>query len=77
MAQVILFNGQRVTNPAQLQSLPPARVKRMIAADDLAARLAELRAEWETVTGGKLDAVTINLRMLFDDLQELISCGVE
>ena len=77
MAQVILFNGQRVTNPAQLQSLPPARVKRMLAADDLAARLAELRAEWETETCGELDAVTINLRMLFDDLQELFNCGVE
>jgi hypothetical protein len=49
----------------------------MIAADDLAARLAELRAQWESATGGKLDAVTINLRMLFDDLQELISSEVE
>lgn len=77
MAQVMLFNGQRVTNPAQLQSLPPARVKRMIAVDDLAAHLAELRAQWESATGGKLDAVTINLRMLFDDLQELFKCEVE
>jgi hypothetical protein len=75
--QVMLYNGQRVNNPAQLQNLPPARVKRMIAADDLAARLAELRAQWESATGGKLDAVTINLRMLFDDLQELISSEVE
>lgn len=77
MAQVMLFNGRRVTNPAQLQSPPPARVKRMLAADELAAHLAELRAQWENATGGKLDAVTINLRMLFDDLQELFSCEVE
>lgn len=73
MSQVMLFNGRRVTNPAQLQSPQPAGVKRMIAADDLAAHLAELRAQWDAATGGKLEAVTINLQMLFDDLQELFS----
>lgn len=37
MAMIVLSNGQRVTTAAQLQRLPTAKVKRMIAADDLAA----------------------------------------
>lgn len=72
MAMIVLSNGQRLTNAAQLQGRPEAKVKRMIAADDLAARIADLRAEWEEATGGKLDAVDgVNLRMLFDDLAAL------
>lgn len=72
MAMIVLSNGQKVTTAAQLRDLPPAKVRRMIAADDLAARLAELRAQWEEATGGKMDAVTINLAALFDDLADLI-----
>lgn len=72
MAMIVLSNGQRLTTAAQLQERPAAKVKRMIAADDLAAHIADLRAEWEEATGGELDAVDgVNLRMLFDDLATL------
>lgn len=72
MAMIVLSNGQKVTTAAQLRQFPAAKTKRMIAADDLAAHLADLRAEWEEATGGNLDAVDgVNLRLLFDDLATL------
>ncbi len=72
MAQVMLNSGVRVTTAAQLQGLPMAKVKRMVSTDDLAERLADMRAQWNEATGGEMDRVTVNLSALFDDVAALL-----
>ena len=73
MASIILSNGQWVT-PDQLAELAGrAAARRFVAVDDLAARLDDLRAEWAAAAGGNLQAVTVDLGMLFDDLASLFS----
>lgn len=47
-------------------------VKVMFDQEELAGRLAALRAQWEEATGGEMQRVTVDLGLLFDDLRQLI-----
>lgn len=53
-------------------SLPVVTVRRMVDACELQARLAGMRKQWEEAIGGEMEAVTVNLALLFDDLVALI-----
>jgi len=76
MATIVLSNGQRLSDPQQLKDLlatRPVKVRRLVDAERVAAGLASIEAEWIEATGGQLQAVTVNLRLLFEDLREALA----
>jgi hypothetical protein len=52
---------------------PPVTLVHSINVAILRIQIADLQHEWEEATGGKLDQVTINLSLLFDDINLIIS----
>ena len=72
MTQIVLNSGRVVTCAADLQQPTKTTVRRYIAIDSLAAQLASWRAEWLAAAGGNLQAVTLDLGMLFDDLETVL-----
>jgi len=66
--------AQIVFNPGiTWQTLPQVQVSRLIEQAWLRERLADLRAEWVEAAGDDLSQVTLDLGMLFDDIERLIS----
>lgn len=53
------------------QNLPVAEVRTMVDQAGQLAALEALRAEWQEATGD-LTAVTLNLAMLFDDVERIV-----
>lgn len=66
MSVITLHNG------LTLGTLPKGKVKAVVDQAELLKRLQALRAEWEQATGGDLESVTLNLRLLLEDFESMI-----
>lgn len=55
-----------------LETVPTVKVRIMVDQQALLDNLAEMRKLWESATNGKTSKVTVNLDLLFDDIEQLI-----
>lgn len=72
MAAIILANGA-VYRGGDLPPGPRTITRKMVHQEFLLDALAKMRADWSTATGSNLESVTVNLELLFDDLESLIT----
>jgi len=76
MAQIVLRNGQKLTNAAQLKNIPPAVSCQVVSVAHLAWRIGELWGEWEEAieaAGGTMTSVNgVDLQSLFDEVMAIV-----
>lgn len=65
--QIVLRDG------LSLATLPVATVRTVIDQAVILRLLSDMRDQWRQATGGKMERVTVNMSMLFDDLENLVN----
>lgn len=66
MSTIVLFEG------LTMETLPESTVRVVINQDMLLSKLGELKRQWYEATGGDMDKVELNLRLLFLDIENVI-----
>lgn len=66
MSQIVFRDG------LDLAALPVATVRTMVDQAIILRLLADMRDQWQVATDGKMERVTVNMAMLFDDIESLV-----